>query len=55
MSHIVKAVLMVSAYGLLLTLCEQILPRSGVKRASKAAIGLLFIKLLAEQIAGILR
>jgi len=46
---------MLAAYGLMLTLCEQALPRSGVKKASKAAIGLLFLQLLAEQIAGILR
>ncbi len=55
MNRLIQAVLMLAAYGLMLTLCEQALPRSGVKKASKAAIGLLFLQLLAEQIAGILR
>jgi hypothetical protein len=55
MDRIGKAVLLLSAFGFVLTLCEQALPRSGVRRASKAALGLLFLELLAEQIAGILR
>lgn len=55
MERIVCAVLTLSAYGLVLTLLEQSLPLSGVGRSSKAAIGLLFLRLLAEQIAGILR
>ena len=55
MERIVRTVLTLSAYGLVLTLCEQALPRSGAGRSSKAAIGLLFLRLLAEQIAGILR
>ena len=55
MERIIQSVLMLSAYGLVLTLCEQALPRSGVGRASKAVIGLLFLRMLAEQIASILR
>ena len=55
MNRLIQTVLMLAAYGLMLTLCEQVLPRSGVKKAAKAAIGLLFLQLLAEQIAGILR
>ena len=55
MERIIRAALMLSAYGLVLTLCEHALPRSGVGRSSKAAIGLLFLRLLAQQIADILR
>lgn len=55
MERIVRAVPMLAAYGLVLTLCEQALPRSGIGKSSKAAFGLLFLRLLAEQIAGILR
>ena len=55
MERIVRAMLTLSAYGLVLTLLEQALPRSGVLRSSKAAIGLLFLELLAEQITGILQ
>lgn len=54
MTRLVKAVLTLAACGLVLTLCEQALPHSGVKRASRAAIGLLFLRVLAEQIAGII-
>lgn len=55
MDRIIKAALAIAAYGLVLTLCEQALPQSGVKRAAKAAIGLQFLRILTEQIAGILR
>lgn len=55
MDRIVRAVLMLAAYGLVLTLCEHALPQSGVRKAARAAIGLLFIALLAQQIAGILQ
>ena len=55
MDRIIRAVLIPAAYGLILTLCEQILPRTGAGKTSKAAFGLLFLRMLAEQIAGILR
>ena len=55
MSRIIRATLTVAAYGLVLTLCEQALPRSGIRKAARASIGLLFLQILAEQIAGILR
>lgn len=55
MDGIIKAVLTLAAYGMMLALCEQALPQSGVKKASKAAMGLLFLRMLTEQIAGILR
>ena len=55
MDRIIRAVLTLSAYGLVLALCEKALPRSGVGRSSKAAFGLLFLRMLAEQIAGILQ
>lgn len=55
MEKIVKSVLLLAAYGLVLTLCEQALPRSGLRKASRAVMGLLFMKLLADQITGILR
>ena len=40
--------------GLLLTLLETLLPRSGVRTAAKVALGLLFLDLLAEQILRII-
>ncbi|MBQ5991262.1 MAG: hypothetical protein IJL62_01800 [Clostridia bacterium] len=55
MNAIVRAALTLAACGLVFALCELILPRSGVRRAAEAAIGLLFLELLAEQIAGILQ
>ncbi|MBQ2202622.1 MAG: hypothetical protein II412_08605 [Clostridia bacterium] len=55
MDGIIKAVLTLAAYGMVLALCEQALPPSGVKKAAKAAMGLLFLRMLTEQIAGILR
>lgn len=54
MDRIIKAALTVAAYGLIVTLCEQALPQSKVKRSARAAIGLLFLQILTEQIAGIL-
>lgn len=53
MDRMIKAALTIAAYGLVLTLCEQTLPQSGVKKPSKAVIGLLFLQILTEQIAGI--
>jgi hypothetical protein len=55
MERIVKTVLMLAAYGLTLALCEHAIPQSGVRKAARAAIGLLFIGTVAEQIAGILQ
>lgn len=55
MERVVRAVLMLSAYGLVLSICEQALPRTGVGKSAKTAIGLLLLRLLAEQIAGILQ
>ena len=55
MDRIGKAVLLLSAFGFVLTLCEHAIPQSGVRKAARAAIGLLFIGTVAEQIAGILR
>lgn len=55
MNGIVRAALTLASFGLILALCELILPRSGVKKAAEAAIGLLFLEQLAEQITGILQ
>lgn len=54
MSSFIKSTLTLAAFGFVAALCERILPRSGIKRAARAAIGLLFLELLAEQIIGIL-
>ena len=54
MSRITAAVLTLAVYGAVLTLCETILPKSGVNKVARTAIGLLFLALTAEQIAGIL-
>ena len=48
------AALAIAAGGLLLTLLETLLPRSGVRTAAKVALGLLFLDLLAEQILRII-
>ena len=55
MNRIVKAVLTLAACGLALTLCETALPKSGVRKAAYAAMGLLFLELLSSEIAGILQ
>lgn len=55
MDRIFKTVLMLAACGVTLALCEHALPQSGVRKAARAAIGLLFIGSVAEQIAGILQ
>ena len=55
MGRITKAVLTLAVFGSVLAVCEHALPKSGAKTAAKAAIGLLFLKLMAEQIAGILQ
>lgn len=54
MNRITAAVLTLAACGAILTLCDRILPGSGVRKAAKAAIGLLFLLMIAEQITGIL-
>ena len=55
MSRIVSASLGIAAGGLVLSLIEALLPRSTVRTAAKAAIGLLFLELLVTGIVGIFR
>lgn len=55
MNRIVKAVLTLASCGLMVTLCETALPRSGVRKAACAAIGLLYLELLSKEIFGILQ
>jgi hypothetical protein len=45
----------IAAGGLVLTLLEALLPRSAARSAARAAIGLLFLELLATGIIGIFR
>lgn len=53
--RITEAALTVAAGGLLFALIESLLPRSGTRAAAKAAIGVLFLTLVALKIAGIFR
>jgi hypothetical protein len=46
---------MLAAGGLVLTLAESLLPRSAARSAARAAIGLLFLELLACSVIGIFR
>lgn len=55
MNTIVRTALTLAAAGALLTLAEQLLPHSDVRKTAKAAIGLIFLATAAEQIAGIFR
>ena len=55
MNSILRSALAVSAGGIFLTLAETLLPKSKTRNAAKAAIGVLFLELLAEQIVGIFR
>ena len=55
MNRILQSALAVSAGGIFLTLAETLLPRSKTRKAAKAAIGILFLELAAEQIIGIFR
>ncbi|MBR0507581.1 MAG: hypothetical protein IJJ86_03135 [Clostridia bacterium] len=47
-------ILTLAAAGVICTVAETLLPRSGTRSAAQAAIGVTFLALLAEQIAGIL-
>ena len=53
MSVFIQAAIAISAGGLFLTLSEMLLPRSKSRIAAKAAIGILFLELLAGKIADI--
>jgi hypothetical protein len=55
MSKLMHAALTLAAGGLTLTAIELLLPRSGIRRTAKTAIGLVFLELLAAQIADIFR
>ena len=53
MNALMRAAIAISAGGLFLTLSEMLLPRSKSRTAAKAAIGILFLELLADEIADI--
>ena len=55
MNRIVKTTLALAAFGLMLALCEMILPQSGAKKTAKAAMGLLLVEWVVSEITGILR
>ncbi len=55
MNGVVRTALLVAAGGLVLTLAEALLPKTAVRTAARAAIGILFLELLASGIAGIFR
>ena len=55
MNRILTPSIVIAAGGMLLALIEMLLPLEGARDAAKAAIGILFLELLAEQIAGIFR
>ena len=54
MSVIAGPLLSLAACGLLLTLTEGLLPRGGVRNTARAAIGLIFLAQLAQQIRSII-
>lgn len=53
MNNAFSAVLAVASAGVVCTVAEMMLPRSGTRSAARAAIGLAFLAFLAETIAGI--
>ena len=53
MTEAFAGVLPVAAAGVVCTLAELLLPRSGTRAAARTAIGLTFLAVLAEKIAGI--
>ncbi len=55
MERLIRACVLLGAYGLILAMTEFLLPEAGVKRTARAAVGLLFLKLLAEEMLGIFR
>ena len=55
MNRIFLSALAVSAGGMIMTMAEMLLPKSKIRGAAKAAIGVLFLELWAEQIACIFR
>ncbi len=55
MQGIVQAALTLAAGGMALWVTEQLLPRTSVRTAARTALGIWYLALLAEQIAGIFR
>ena len=55
MNAAARAVLAIAAGGVCVAVLETLLPRSGVRTAAKVAMGLLYLKLLTEQILSIIR
>jgi hypothetical protein len=53
MTGLIQTALTLAAGGLILTLIELLLPRSAIRGAAKTAIGLVFLEMLATQIADI--
>ena len=54
MKTLLHAVPSIAACGMLLALAEMLLPRSGVRTAARAALGILFLEILIGQILGII-
>lgn len=53
MSELMRAMLTLAACGVTVTATELLLPRSAIRGTAKTAISLLFLELLAMQIADI--
>lgn len=55
MERVIRTCVLLGAYGLILALTEFLLPDAGAKRSARAAIGLVFLKLLIDELTGIFR
>ena len=53
-SHLIRFALVIASGGLILSLAEALLGKTCVRNTACAAIGLLFLELLTEQILGII-
>jgi hypothetical protein len=52
---VIRSALTLAAGGMALWMAEQLLLRTPVRTAARAALGVLYLELLAQQIAGIFR
>ena len=55
MNSLMRIALTLAAGELIVTVIELLLPRSEIRRTAKAAVGLVYLGLLATQIADIFR